>query len=61
MSEEVSNIPNGEVQTSSNKASSNFKCQFAASRIKTIMKMDPEMNLSSKESVFLVSKATVGS
>jgi hypothetical protein len=58
MSEEVTNILNDEAQTG-NKVASNFKCQFAASRIKTIMKMDPEMNLSSKESVFLVSKATV--
>ena len=32
-------------------------CQFALSRIKAIMKMDPEMCLSSKESVFLVAKA----
>ncbi|CAF0716914.1 unnamed protein product [Brachionus calyciflorus] len=33
-------------------------CQLALSRIKTIMKLDPEMNLSSKDSVFLVAKAT---
>lgn len=34
-------------------------CQFALGRIKSIMKMDPEMGLSSKESVFLIAKATV--
>lgn len=36
-------------------------CQFTLSRIKTIMKMDPEVSLASKESVFLVTKATVRS
>lgn len=34
-------------------------CQFAISRIKTIMKLDPELALTSKESVFLITKATV--
>lgn len=34
-------------------------CQFAISRIKTIMKLDPELALTSKESVFLICKATV--
>jgi hypothetical protein len=33
--------------------------QFALSRVKTIMKMDPEVTLASKESVFLIAKATV--
>lgn len=33
--------------------------QLALSRIKTIMKMDPELNLASKDSVFLIAKATV--
>ena len=32
---------------------------FAISRIKTIMKLEPDMTLASKESVFLVAKATV--
>ena len=34
-------------------------CQFALSRIKTIMKYDPDLALSSKESVFAIAKATV--
>jgi hypothetical protein len=34
-------------------------CQFSISRIKNIMKLDPELALTSKESVFLVAKATV--
>ena len=34
-------------------------CQFALARIKTIMKMDPDLGLTSKESVFLVAKAAV--
>jgi hypothetical protein len=42
-----------------NFASSQNKSQFSQSRIKTIMKMDPELSLTSKESVFIVSKATV--
>ncbi|RNA42488.1 DNA polymerase epsilon subunit 4 [Brachionus plicatilis] len=33
-------------------------CQLALSRIKTIMKLDPELNLTSKDSVFLIAKAT---
>lgn len=34
-------------------------CQFAVSRIKTIMKLDPDLALASKESVFAIAKATV--
>ena len=34
-------------------------CQFALSRIKTIMKYDPDLALASKESVFAIAKATV--
>ena len=34
-------------------------CQFAISRIKNIMKLDPELALTSKESVYLICKATV--
>ena len=34
-------------------------CQLPLSRLKTIMKLDPELNLTSKDSVFLVAKATV--
>ena len=34
-------------------------CQFALNRIKTIMKLDPDLSLTSKESVFLIAKATV--
>ena len=34
-------------------------CQLALSRIKTIMKTDPDLGLASKESVFLIAKATV--
>jgi hypothetical protein len=34
-------------------------CQFAISRIKSIMKTDPDLALASKESVFLIAKATV--
>lgn len=34
-------------------------CQLALSRIKTIMKLDPELNLASKDSVFIIGKATV--
>lgn len=34
-------------------------CQFSISRVKSIMKLDPELSLTSKESVFLVAKATV--
>ena len=34
-------------------------CQFSISRVKNIMKLDPELSLTSKESVFLVAKATV--
>jgi hypothetical protein len=34
-------------------------CQFAISRIKTIMKLDPELALASKESTYLICKATV--
>jgi hypothetical protein len=34
-------------------------CQYAIARIKAIMKMDPELLLASKESVYLVAKATV--
>ena len=37
----------------------NKPCQFAVSRIKTIMKLDPDLSLVSKESVFLIAKATV--
>jgi len=37
----------------------NKPCQFALARIKTIMKLDPDLNLMSKESVFLIAKATV--
>jgi hypothetical protein len=37
----------------------NRPCQYALARIKAIMKMDPELLLASKESVFLVAKATV--
>ena len=37
----------------------NKPCQFAISRIKTIMKLDPDLGLMSKESVFLIAKATV--
>ena len=33
--------------------------QFALSRIKTIMKLDPDLALASKESVMLIAKATV--
>jgi hypothetical protein len=36
-------------------------CQFSISRVKNIMKLDPELSLTSKESVFLVAKATVSS
>jgi DNA polymerase epsilon subunit 4 len=36
----------------------NKPCQFALARIKTIMKLDPDLNLMSKESVFLIAKAT---
>jgi histone H3/H4 len=32
-------------------------CQLALSRIKSIMKTDPELNLTSKESVFMIAKA----
>jgi len=34
-------------------------CQFALSRIKTIMKYDPDLALASKESVYAIAKATV--
>ena len=34
-------------------------CQFAISRIKTIMKCDPDLAIASKESVFAIAKATV--
>jgi hypothetical protein len=37
----------------------NRPCQYAIARIKAIMKMDPELLLASKESVYLVAKATV--
>lgn len=33
--------------------------QLALSRIKTIMKLDPDLSLASKESVFMIAKATV--
>jgi hypothetical protein len=33
--------------------------QFGLSRIKSIMKLDPDLSLTSKDSVFLISKATV--
>lgn len=35
-------------------------CMFAVNRIKTIMKCDPDMSLVSKESIFAITKATVG-
>lgn len=34
-------------------------CQFPLGRIKTIIKSDPDVNIISSESVFLISKATV--
>ena len=34
-------------------------CLFAINRIKTIMKLDPELALASKESTYLICKATV--
>jgi hypothetical protein len=45
--------------TSIEKSQNASRCQFAVSRIKSIMKLDPELSLTSKESVFLVAKATV--
>ena len=45
--------------TSIEKTQSSNRCQFAVSRVKSIMKLDPELSLTSKESVFLVAKATV--
>lgn len=62
---DISNI--NETETEEKKAKSgemeenfvNRPCQLALSRIKTIMKLDPELHLASKDSVFLISKATV--
>jgi hypothetical protein len=34
-------------------------CQLALSRIKTIMKLDPDLGLVSKESLYVITKATV--
>jgi hypothetical protein len=46
-------------QQSNSESKMTRPCQFAISRIKSIMKMDPELALASKESVFLICKATV--
>lgn len=53
------NNKKGKVQNKTMEATEVRPCQFALGRIKSIMKMDPEMGLSSKESVFLIAKATV--
>lgn len=45
-----------EEQEEEEKSEKLFK--FPLGRVKTIMKMDPEMSMASQESVFLISKAT---
>ncbi|XP_037557338.1 DNA polymerase epsilon subunit 4-like [Dermacentor silvarum] len=46
-------------QDSANNAEKGEKlCRFPLSRVKTIMKLDPDVVLASQEAVFLVSKAT---
>ena len=50
---------NGEEQESSIPQNSTRINRFPLTRIKTIMKTDPDVNLASQESVFLLAKATV--
>ncbi len=61
--DEYQNKENEPVEKSGNsvefQAQINKPCQFALARIKTVMKLDPDLNLMSKESVFLIAKATV--
>ena len=53
---QITNQPNEKTGDEKN----NFKsCQLALSRIKTIMKLDPDLGLVSKESLFVITKATV--
>lgn len=61
---EVNNAQSKKASKKQQPEDSNFvtrPCQLALSRIKTIMKLDPELNLASKDSVFLIAKATVRS
>ena len=61
--DEYHNKENEPVEKTANgvefQAQINKPCQFALARIKTVMKLDPDLNLMSKESVFLIAKATV--
>lgn len=56
---ESSQQQNQKAGSNANTVSSSKACQFSISRVKNIMKLDPELSLTSKESVFLVAKATV--
>lgn len=51
--------PLNETQTETEKPVLQRNTGFPLSRIKTLMKMDPDVGLLSSESVFIVAKATV--
>lgn len=46
-------------ETTADKANSEKLTRFPLARIKTLMKMDPDLGLASQEAVFLIARATV--
>lgn len=57
--EELVNREGEEATSGAGGAANPKQIQLALSRIKTIMKLDPDLSLTSKESVFMIAKATV--
>ncbi|KAG4066491.1 hypothetical protein HA402_007127 [Bradysia odoriphaga] len=55
---ESQGIPSEEQHVNVEKVVEERLCQLPFSRIKSIMKLDPELNLVSSDSVFLMSKVT---